>query len=331
MENIQDIVDHIRARVEAHRIADGQYARYLWQNKAGTREMGTNPYGCADAANILYTIGDFPADPIRRAAWVETMQAMQDPETGLFTESTHHTIHTTAHVIAAMELFDAVPLHPLTALLDLKKEARLETFLDHLDWYGAPWSQSHQGAGLYAALSLTGDADRDWTGRYFSWLWDNADPVTGFWRVGQTDREGTRPLYEHMAGSFHYLFNHEYARRPLRYPEAVIDSCLPMRPTMPSSFGREANFLEIDWIFCMTRAARQTPHRFEEIRDTLRAFTADYLHFWREADWETNESLNDLHMLFGGVCALAELQQFLRGELVTDKPLRLVLDRRPFI
>ena len=36
-------------------------------------------------------------------------------------------------------------------------------------------------------------------------------------------------------------------------------------------------------------------------------------------------------MLFGGVCALAELQQTLRGELISDKPLRLVLDRRPFI
>ena len=41
--------------------------------------------------------------------------------------------------------------------------------------------------------------------------------------------------------------------------------------------------------------------------------------------------LIDLHMLFGSVCALAELQSALPGMIITEKPLRLVLDRRPFI
>ena len=100
---------------------------------------------------------------------------------------------------------------------------------------------------------------------------------------------------------------------------------------MNAGFGEGIGFAEIDWIFCLTRASRQTPHRFDEVRERLRSFTAEYLEFWRKADWETDESINDLHMLFGGVCALAELQQTLRGELITDKPLKLVLDRRPFI
>lgn len=38
-----------------------------------------------------------------------------------------------------------------------------------------------------------------------------------------------------------------------------------------------------------------------------------------------------LHMLFGSVCALAELQTALPGKIITEKPLRLVLDRRPFV
>ena len=48
-------------------------------------------------------------------------------------------------------------------------------------------------------------------------------------------------------------------------------------------------------------------------------------------DFETDESFNDLHLLFGACCALAELQSALPGKIVTEKPLRLVLDRRPFI
>ena len=46
---------------------------------------------------------------------------------------------------------------------------------------------------------------------------------------------------------------------------------------------------------------------------------------------ETDDGLDDLHALFGTLCALAELQQALPGEIRTARPLRLVLDRRPFI
>ena len=46
---------------------------------------------------------------------------------------------------------------------------------------------------------------------------------------------------------------------------------------------------------------------------------------------ETHAGLNDMHTLFGCICALAELQSFLPGEIVSDVPLKLVLDRRPFI
>ena len=43
------------------------------------------------------------------------------------------------------------------------------------------------------------------------------------------------------------------------------------------------------------------------------------------------DGMNDLHALFGSVCAIAELQRALPGEFPTTKPLRLPLDRRPFI
>ena len=100
---------------------------------------------------------------------------------------------------------------------------------------------------------------------------------------------------------------------------------------MPANFGQKADFIEIDWIFCLTRAHRQTPHRFAEVRARLEEFAEHFLDFWYNVDWAHNETVNDLHMLFGGVCGLAELQQTLRGKLVSDVPLKLVLDRRPFI
>ena len=182
-------------------------------------------------------------------------------------------------------------------------------------------------------MVLTDEGSGEWYRRYFRWLWDNADPETGFWKKGCPRQEGAVELYQFMAGGFHYLFNHEYAHMPLRYPEKVIDSCIWMYDThsILPYMGKTSSFIDIDWVYCLSRASRQTDHRRAEVQDRLTDLWKIYVQFWKNVDWNTDESVNDLHTLFGGVCALAELQQALPGELLSDRPLRLVLDRRPFI
>ena len=96
MYDIQPIINKILDRIEAHKIDTGKYARWIWQDANNSRELGVNPYGCADAANLLYMLGHFPRVPNERDEWVTTMQEMQDKESGLFHESTHHALHTPA-------------------------------------------------------------------------------------------------------------------------------------------------------------------------------------------------------------------------------------------
>ncbi|MBQ8953712.1 MAG: hypothetical protein IJ048_06315 [Clostridia bacterium] len=328
--NIDAVVQKVSRTVQTHRLSEGAYSRYLWQDEKNSRKMGVNEYGCADAANILYTIGQFEGDPDKRACWVKTMQAMQNPETGLFYEGTHHTIHTTAHVVAALELFDAQPLYPLTALFPYRDRDALYDFLENLNWAGKPWPQSHQGAGLFAALTITRSVDAQWQRWYFDWLRERCDPVTG---ISYGQRLGQDTLAHHLYGWFHYMFNHEYARRPMPYPDKMIDSCIDMydQAVLDPLFGRRCGFCEIDWVFCLNRATRQTPHRFFEAKDRLRDFSKTFVTYLTEVDEHTTDDFNDLHSLFGAMCALAELQQALPGELESTVPLKLVLDRRPFI
>lgn len=328
--NIDRLIEKIERVVEQHKIEEGVYSRWLWQNEKGDRELGKNEYGCADAANILYTIGAFERDPEKRRCWVKALQEMQNPESGLFTEATHHTIHTTAHCIAALELFDAQPLYPLTGLMHLLDREKLYDFLDQLNWEGKPWPQSHQGAGLYAAMVITRTCDLQWQRDYFNWLREHCDPELGMSYRGRTGKD--IPAH-HMYGWFHYLFNHEYARQPIPYADKLIDSCIDMymNKTMDKAFGRMVGFMEIDWVFCMNRASRQTAHRFDEVKALLRDFAQSYIPWLESLDAETDEGFNDLHMLFGAVCALAELQQALPGTIETTVPLKNVLDRRPFI
>ncbi len=332
MYELQPVLDKVLERIKAHEIEEGKYARWLWQDQKADRELGVNPYGCADAANMLYMLGHFPRDIEAREKWVRTMQDMQDPESGLFRERTHHELHTTAHVAAALELFDAAPKHRPHAALKYMEDGGFEGLMAGLDW-NTPWPHSHRGAGIYVILNLCGEAIREWNDRYFKWFWDNADPETGFWRKGDYFAEGHAPIWHYMAGGFHYLFNHENAHMPVRYPERIIDSCIRMyrEGDIHKNFGRIAGFVEIDWVYCLTRACEQVHYRYDEVMQVLREFTDTYMDFWYTVDWEKNDSVNDMHMLFGGVCALAELQRVLRGHLRSDKPLKLVLDRRPFI
>ena len=331
-------IDNVRTIVRRHRLGPGSYARWLWGQG---RKLGENPYGCADAANLLYTIGDFPGDEAERRASVAAMRAMQEAETGLFREATHHPIHTTAHVTAALELFEATPVHRFAAYDGYRTTDGLYGLLEGLDWQKSPWNHSHQGAGLYAAMKLAGESDEAWEKAYFDWLWREADPETGLWRrnvanlapVSPVPVDGIAPRSWHIAGSFHYLFNCESARMPLRYPDKLVDTCLGLyrgQAILPS-FGRMAGFMEIDWVYCLNRALRQSGHRYAEAREALEEFAEGYLAYLESLNPETDEGLNDLHSLFGILCALAELQAALPGRLSSRKSLKLALDRRPFI
>ena len=332
MRDIEPIIEKMRKTVASHRLSrEGEYTRWLHALPAGEQPR-LNEYGVADAANILYTIGDFKPEQDFRDGFVNALKSLQHQDTGLFQEPTHFPMHTTAHCTAALELFDEKPAESETVrqYLDIKK---LYEYLESLEWLKSPWNNSHKGAGIYVAMMLSGLGTREWENAYFDWFKKEADPVTGLWRKGYVNAPGSAPVFEHMAGSFHYLFNHQYAARPLQYPDKMIDTNLELYRTkaLPDYFGIRCGFIEIDWIFCLTRASRETPHHYYEVREALRDFAGKYFDYLESVDPEKDAYFDDLHMLFGASCAVAELYRALPGEFSAKKPPRLVLDRRPFI
>lgn len=318
------------AIIDGARVEPGVYRRYSGSFGDG---LGPDPYGAADAANILYTLGRLPPTAEGRAASVAGLNALQSAD-GLWREETHHPIHTTAHCVAALELFDARPSRPLTALHPYRDRKAMADFLDGLRWRDDPWRASHQGAGLFAALVIAGDVDAAWTDAYVAWLHENVDPASGFWRRGDVvpvTHSGVSTVFPHLAGSFHYLFNLEHLHAKHPAPAALIDAALAIYEDDPFPLGATVGFAEIDWVYCLNRARRQSDHRFAEAQAALEGFQARYIDYLFSLDPPTNAKLCDLHSLFGVICALAELQAALPGTMRAPTPLRLVLDRRPFI
>jgi hypothetical protein len=333
--DLEPFIENVRQSVKDHAIdpSQGSYRRWLRMNSNPTCHLEDSGYGSADAANILFTIGEFAPTAEQSTVWVEHLQNFQDPETGLFREPCmNNPIHSTAFLAATLELFHAAPQYPLYKLLPYLDTEKLADFLQHLDWAGNPWAQSHHGAGLFAAFANTGIATPAWKRAYFDWLNSHLDPEYPLSPV-QAVQSGKAMEAHHLFGWFNYMFNMEYAHKPLKYPERLIDTCIELcdTDTLDKPFGKFIGFREIDWVYALNRAMRQSPHRFYEAKERLRDFAGKFVAYLASLDYETDDRANDLHMLFGTVCALAELQSALPGEVVSTRPLRLVLDRRPFI
>jgi hypothetical protein len=138
-------------------------------------------------------------------------------------------------------------------------------------------------------------------------------------------------MFHHLASSFHYLFNHVIVRRPIRYPEPMIDTALRVRREHLQPLGTGPGFSELDWVYCLTRPARQCGHRCDEVLAEVRSFAREYAGNLLAHVASRPVPFEDLHALNGTMSAFAELQQTVPGLLRTERPLQLILDRRPFI
>jgi hypothetical protein len=326
------VVDVRRRLAEFNLGAPGRYRNSHDPDKYDL--TASDAYGCADAANILYSLGELPSGGAERDRFVAELQAHQDPETGEFNHQTHTRFHTSGQLVGGLEVLDARPLHPMRFLHPLLEPGAIEQFLDQLAWADDPWFSSWDGAGAAAVLAVTGEAPAEWFDRYFAWLDAETDPHTGFLRKDRMlPFEVPRGFYANLAGTFHYFFNYAHLRRPVPYPDRVIDSALLLYEKEPYPIARDVvGYPEVDWVYVITTAAKQTGYRRDEaiaalwdVADRVAMAVNDPAH--RAA----NPYLNTVHGMLGTVCTVAELQSALPGAYYTPRPLRHVLNRRPFI
>lgn len=318
--NIEPIIDKVKKSIMAHRTGSG-YARY----PGGC----DNEYGIADALNILYTIDELP-ERAELDSLVDRLKNFQSAETGLFDEGSHHPFHCTAHCLAGIALVGEMARFRVSALDKYLEPSAIVDLLSTLEWNTTDLS-GHIGAGVYSIFYLTRSITPEWEDAFFDWLTNNNDPETGL-NVRGAVAAGLCPVWNHMGDWFHFLFCFNSARRAFPNPEKLVDSCIDMydRELMPESFGHGQRFLDIDWSFTLNRAAIQSGYRLADSRKRLEEFADRFTYYLVNSDL-SEPQWRDMHLMFGAVCALAELQAALPGKLRSRRSLRQVLDIRPFI
>ncbi|ASA23476.1 hypothetical protein [Paenibacillus donghaensis] len=136
-----------------------------------------------------------------------------------------------------------------------------------------------------------------------------------------------------IIGSFHYLFNHEYRKKNLRYPEQLADTCLALFDSGRISLSTNTfSFYELDVLYMVVSVMGQTSHRAEELMVMMHTIGKHILEFIKASSEGADENIyEDLHTLCGSVCALAIVQSVMPEQVYSDRLLQKVLDRRPFI
>lgn len=330
MYDLRPFIAEVEKIVERHYLGEpGKYTRWITQDEKGSRDLGSTPYGCANAVNILYTTGALPSDMEERAAFVKVLQDFQNRSDGLFVNPGNYETHTTAFVSGALNLLDAKPLYTAKGFEKYQTKEGLWAFMDSIDWAKNPWLGAHLGAGIYASMLLTDTVADAWEDIYFQWLDENADPETGLWKRGAL--EGAE-AFHYLASTFHYVFNYEYAKRALPYPKELLDTCIKAyREGACMDFSKSVGWPDIDFTYLLARVQRRAGSRYEETQEILKEIAEGLITQLLAMNPAESETLNDLNTLFAIVCALAVLQDALPGYIRTSKPLKLVLDKRPFL
>ena len=302
---------------------DGRYARHPEDNEA---EL----YGACDMASVLYSIDRLDLDASTRQAWSTAINRFQTEPHGWFRETspTHSTIHNTAFALSTLELLGAKPRSPVTLDTEYTNAA---AYLHKLDWKKGVYPDSHFGAGIGSICYFVEELRTPvWFEDYFATCDALIDSRNGLMGIDKPTSGDT----DQIGGSFHYAFIYAHFNRHLPFPEARIDTILSLQDS--HGFWDENNqlWLTLDALYLLTRATRQTPHRFQDIKASARK-VATHLNstvFSPKGQAAAFNGMLPTHSLCAAITAAAELQNFLGShEIITEHPLRNIIDRRPFI
>ena len=315
-----------------------------------TAQGSVDLYGSADLACVRWSLDDLPP-PADRARWVEVLGAFQDPRTGWFVErgpATHVALHVTAYAVAALELLGAGPPHRLGFLDGLLAPEQVGAFLDARDWRDWAYLESHAVAGLASLVAnaaalppgapahVPGGRADAFAAAWLAGLDARLDPASGM--HGEAKPPGGD--LDQVGGTFHHAFCAEHWGSPVAHPRARIDAVLGLQ--RPDGLWDPANphWLTLDGVWLVGRALEQTaadgePHRADDVRAAVgRAVDAVLAPLAGEAGRRAALLDADMgsHSLVAVVSLLAEARRCLGPDAVrTATPLRLVLDRRPFV
>ena len=207
----------------------------VWRGHIGEysfkRHNQTSLYGTTDTLISHFVLGlTENLTESDKDAWAQTINSFQDPDTGMYSHESWEDAsgtpysHATAFAVAALTLINRTAAHPLTRFLNLQVSAS--------QW--EPWitdknGWDHRSSGTWAALSMAGELDQNFSAWYFDWMRSQADPRSGgFVCPGKVTDPSKTPQLKWMTCFVHVLWQFHAANETWAYPKAMVDATFEM-------------------------------------------------------------------------------------------------------
>ncbi len=246
-----------------------------------------------DAVEIAGAFGDLDALGGERAAWVEQLQGLQDPATGLFPDPAegipddplemrlaaeyHH--YGVLSVGYALEVLGSGPAHLVHVVEDLADDELLAR-LDALPWADLAWPAGSWvdflGTATYLNRRHHGSTRRLET--LFGWLQTRQDRRSGMWGRPNDAWGWLMPV-----NGFYRLTRGTYAQfgEPVPRSEAVVDTVIAHAREHRWFVERSRNACNVlDVVHPLWLCARQGDYRRAEVRDHLAALLDEAAGRW---------------------------------------------------
>jgi hypothetical protein len=313
----------------------GEYARRPGDDDAAL-------YGSADVACILYSLDRLDPSPEESAAWLEVLSGFQDAESGFFVDRSAmlSTAHNTGFAVGAMNLLHRelrngeLPKAPLRFAGLVREPADAVRFAASLNWRTDCYEAGENLIGHAASFfNVSHSMPREW----FEWLVDyvertKMDQANGM--VG-VDKPAGGDL-DQIGGTLHFDFFWAALGRQLPFAPARTRALLGLQ--LPSGLWDPTNpwWLSFDAVYMLRRALPDLPDdQAGSVRAAVARATAALTERSSDPDLRKSDFVDPwigAHMLTGAVSFFAYAQQVLgESRVITERPLRSVLDRRPYI
>jgi len=243
-------------------------------------------YASAFAVMIYHYFGrldQFDADHLGR--WSEYLLEFQDPQSGLFIgpeikegpllsaahDPEHLALHSTCHVLPALNLLGQKPRYPLQYMDKFLDREQVRLWLDDRDW-GSAWLEGNNllfvGQLLTYIHEILGD-DRasEPLAEFFKCLDEKVDVRTGLWGT-----DGHCNLETAIFGAYHQLILYYYWQHPVTSPEKLIDGVLSIQHKDGGFFQYwgGGSCQDVDSVDILVNMYKITDYRKSEIETALR-------------------------------------------------------------
>lgn len=310
--DLQEVRRKINSLFENLRIKEKAYGAYALGLHAGKTDL----YASCDVAIARHIMGEKLTETLSTAQkeeWTAYINSYQQPEDGSYTQRFNHSeLHANGMTIGALGVIGGKQKYTVKLYDAFNTIDKVEAWLEAINWQ-KQWSASHLFWGGIHCYSLSKNCDKAWLNYVFSWLNDNLDENTGWWRKGTQYTDRHQPL----GGSVHILPIYQHHQRVFPYPKQVIDSVLALQLPggewlVRTDFPHMMHYLELDALYALHYMSILAPgYRKDDILNAANKYADVVYTYWNNNPpiWQNQHP----HRILSMVGTFGLLQKILPG------------------